>query len=898
MPGERVARSSLFGTDVLGLPDGSALTPDAAPGARLFELDPHLPEAPWLRAAGSVAAALSPDGGTLALLTSGYDRAYDADGDRIEPASGEYVFLYDVRSGTPRETQVLRVPNSFGGIAFAPGGARLYVSGGPDDVLHEMTRDADGAWRESAPPIDLGHRDGHGFGGLGVKEGPFAAGVAVSPSGARVVVVENENDALTVVDAAARRRVGDVWLGPGGAFPFDAVVVGESRAYVTSQRDREVVEVDLESARVTRRIAVGAQPARLVANAAGTLLYVADAGSDGVSIVDIAAGRTVASVPTSGAPGPLRGANPNAIAISPDERTLYATNGGTATLAIIALEAGGRAGQLAGLVPTGFGPTAVSRSPDGAWLYVANGKGVVGANPRGPWTNAARAAVDPYGPNGGNQYAPQLERGGLLAFPRPGEADLAKLTKQSLANARLAPAAPVPSVFAELRAAGAVKHVIFVVAENRTYDQVLGDVAAADGDPTLVHWGAAVTPNQHALAARFVTLDRFFATGDVSGDGWQWTMGARTTDVAEKAVPILYAHRGAHTYDWEGLNRGINVGVAGDDERVAFDPHTPRGQLPGAVDVAAPDALLWDAALAAGASVRVYGVFCDYTRYGYGREDPARVAEVPAPAASGTRVAFPARASLQAVEDPYFRCFDMRFPDAWRVDEWRREFDGYVARGDLPALEIVRLPHDHFGSFDQAEAGVDTPDTQMADHDWSLGRLVESVARSRYWDDTVIVAVEDDAQNGADHVNAHRTLALLAGAHVRRGAVVHTAYTTPSVLRTIELLLGLAPLGLHDAAAPPMEDVLDLQAHADGFEATVPSVLRSTKLPLPPARAGEHATLPRHDAAWWSAATAGFDFDHVDAAPAEALSRVLWCGVVDDAGCATYAQAAIAAVSH
>jgi DNA-binding beta-propeller fold protein YncE len=257
------------------------------------------------------------------------------------------------------------------------------------------------------------------------------------------------------------------------------------------------------------------------------------------------------------------------------------------------------------------------------------------------------------------------------------------------------------------------------------------------------------------------------------------------------------------------------------------------------------------------------------------------------PFESQTRVSFPARASLAGVEDPFFRGFDMRFPDAWRLAEWRRELAGYVAAGDLPALSIVRLPHDHLGAFEDAVDGVDTPDTQMADHDWAVGSLVESLSRTPFWESTVVFVVEDDAQNGSDHVNAHRTLAVVAGGHVRRGAVVHSPYTTPSLLRTIELLLGLSPMGQHDAEAPAMEDVFDAQADAAPYEAVVPGVLRSTKLPLPPPKPGEHAELPRHDAAWWAAATAGFDFDDVDAAPAAAMNRVLYCGLVDDRGCAT-----------
>jgi YVTN family beta-propeller protein len=876
------------------------LTPDAAPGSRLFDLDPHLAVAPWFRAGGAVATALSPDGRTLLVLTSGYNRVYREAGQRVDAASSEYVFVYDVTGGAPRETQVILVPNTFGGLAFSADGSRFFVTGGPDDDVHEVVRDArTESWGERMPPIDLEHADPRGLGGLGVNEGPFAAGVAVSASGTRLAVAEHENDALSIVDLGSRRRVADVPLAPpstearaGGEFPRGVAVVGETRAFVASQRDREVVEVDLGAAQVVRRIVVGAQPTALLANRAGTHLYVADAGSDAVSVVDVAAGREVDLIPTTAPPGmlapalrPLRGSNPNGLALSPDERTLYVTNGGNSTLAVIALDEAGLSGRVVGLVPTGFYPNAVSVSHDGRWLYVAHGKSLAGPNPQGPWSDAALAGEYPYAPGGGNQYALQLMQGGLLAAPRPEAAVLDGLTRQAVANDFAQDVERVPPVFQRLR--GVVKHVVFVVAENRTYDQLLGDLQTADGDPRLVHWGERITPNHHALARRFVTLDRFFATGGVSGDGWQWTMGARTTDVAEKAVPVKYADRGHHTYDFEGLSRGINVGLATDDERLAFNPYTPRGQLPGAVDVTGPDALLWDAALAAGRTTRVYGVFCDDTRYGFADVDTLRIPPLRMPHDTGTRVAFPTRASLMAVEDPFYRGFDMRFPDAWRVAEWRRELDGYVAANDLPGLSIVRLPHDHLGSFGDSVDGVDTPDTQMADHDWAVGSLIEALSRSPFWESTVVIVVEDDAQNGSDHVDAHRTIALLAGGHVRRGAVVHTPYTTTSVLRTIELLLGLAPLTQHDAVAPPMEDLFDERADDAPFTAIVPAVLRSTRLPLPPPRPGELAEAPRHDAAWWAAATAGFDFDHVDSAPAGALNRVLYCGLVDDSGCAT-----------
>jgi hypothetical protein len=471
------------------------------------------------------------------------------------------------------------------------------------------------------------------------------------------------------------------------------------------------------------------------------------------------------------------------------------------------------------------------------------------------------------------------------------------LTAQALLDNRFADeATDVPAIFQTLR--GRVKHVIYVVGENRTYDQLLGDVATADGDPKLVHWGRALTPNHHALAATFVTLDRYFCSGGVSGDGWQWTSAGRSTDVAEKEVPLEYAGRGYHSYDWEGTNRNINVGLATLAERLAANPYTPTSidLLPGNADVAAIDGpaegargFLWDVALAAGLSVRNYGAFIDEYRYGLPTTDKNRIDTLHMPYASRTRVAYPARASLARVTDPYFRAFDTTFADYWRFKEWEREFDDYVKKDDLPALEIVRLVRDHLGSFDSSEDGVDTPDTQMADNDYALGLLVEKVSKSPYWESTVIVKVEDDAQNGADHVDAHRSFAIFAGGHVRRGGVtVSSVYATPSVLRTIELLLGLPPLGQRDALAPPMSDVLTEGADATPYVATTPAVLRSTKLPVPHPP-GAEATVPRGDRATWAAATRGFDFKHVDAVPTEQFNRVLYCGLVDTTGCTSSA---------
>ncbi len=899
-PGQVAAKGSLFGTDIVGLPTGASMTPDAAPGSSVFELDPHLARAPAFRAGNAVATALSPDTRTLAVLTSGYNLTFDAEGKQLEDGSRESVCIYDGPGGAPRETHVVPIPNAFGGIAFSPDGARVWVSGGSDDALHELARDAAGRFTARGEPIALGHTHG-----LGIHQGPYAGGLAVTRSGARVLVANHENDTVSIVDAATRAVIAEVRLAPGGGatggeFPAGIVALGETRALVACQRDREVVEIDLAAARVTRRIKVGGQPTKLVANARETRVYVANANSDTVSVIDVAAGKVVGEIGTAAAMSApktallLRGSNPNSVALSPDEKTLYVTNGGNNTLAIVRLD--GDRGEVAGLVPTGFYPNAVSVSGSGDRLFVAHGKSPTGPNPGGPWSDRARG-YSSSDPGTKNQYAPQLTHGGLVSFPVPKGATLDTLTTQALANNRFVVADDIerpPSVFAALL--GRVKHVVYVIGENRTYDQILGDVRGADGDPKLVLWGEAITPNHHQLARTFVTLDRFFDSGGVSGDGWQWSVGGRSTDVAEKAIPVEYAGRGVHSYDWEGGNRGINVGLSSVAQRKAWNPKTPDDPdlLPGTADVGAIDGpdvggrgFLWDAALAAGRTVRNYGVFCEDFRYGLPDADPAKVPPLPTPWESKTRVAFPTARALLDRTDPYYRGFDMTFADYWREMAWERDFDELVAKGELPTLSLVRLPHDHLGHFDHAEDGLGTPDHQIADHDYALGRLVEKISRSPFWESTVIVKLEDDAQNGADHVDAHRSFVLFAGGHVKRGgAVVSTPYTTPSVLRTIGLLLGLPPLGQQDATARPIEEAFDVNANLAPIAAIVPAVLRTSRLPLPPPGPGEATARARGDAASWGLLTRGMDFRHEDTLPTELWNRQLACGLgVRAAGC-------------
>jgi YVTN family beta-propeller protein len=889
------------------LPTGVVVTPTAAAGADFKPLNPDLPTRPDFVVGQAETTAVSPDGNTLLVLTSGYNRNAGPDGKTIAAESNEYVFIYDISQRTPIKRQVLQVPNTFDGLAWGPRGDAFYVSGGVDDAVHVFARGASG-FAESGAPIKLGHKAGLG---LGVP--PTAAGIAVDARGSRALVANFENDSVSVVDLQARSVVAELDLRPGkidpaqrgvagGEYPFWIAVVGNDKAYVSSQRDRELVVLDLrgQTPRVRSRIAVGGQPNKMILDRAQRRLFVANGNGDSVSIIDTATDRVRE---TFGVVAPralfanhdkLRGANPNALALSPDERTLYVSDGGLNAVAVVRLgDAGGddddrdARSRVLGLIPTGWYPTSVSVSRDGAQLYVVNAK-----SPAGPNGGACRDKADnsPSSCGGKNLYVWQLTKAGFLTLPTPSEWSLVRLSWQVAENNHFPIVAQHPYddwVMSFLRSR--IKHVVYIVKENRTYDQVLGDLPHGDGDPALTIFGRGTTPNHHALAEQFVTLDRFFDSGEVSGDGWNWSVAARTTDQTEKTVAVNYAGRGLN-YDWEGTNRNINVAYADDAARIAANPLTPTDPdlLPGTADTAAPDrgddagaGYLWDAARAAGLSVRNYGFFGDLARYSFPQGTPGAVPLEHDPASKGLTVFWPGKASLLDISDPYFRGYDNAFPDFWREKEWEREFDAQAASDSFPSLSLVRFMHDHFGSFGSAIDGVNTPELQMADNDYAVGRLVDKIAKSRYADSTLVFVLEDDAQNGGDHVDAHRSVGFVVGAYVKRQTVVSTDYDTVNLVRTIEEVLGIEPMGLTDGLARPMSDLFQLspRAAAWSYDAVPSPLLRVTTLPLPPAAPGEPVARPTHDAAWWDRAMAGQDFSREDKLDVPSFNRALWRGL-------------------
>lgn len=906
------------------LPTGARITPTAAPGSHFQWLNPDLPTRPEYRADHAVSTVLSPDKRTLLVLTSGYNRNNGPTGQRVAAESNEYVFVYDVTGTSPIKQHVLQVPNTFAGIAWNPNGEEFYVAGGVNDNVHVYRRDG-GQWQEAGAPIALGHTAGLG---RGVQ--PMAAGLAVNRSGTRLIVSNYENDSVSLIDLSTRTVLNELDLRPGksdpsqrgepgGEYPFWVVFHGDSKAYVSSQRDREVVILSTlnDVLSVSGRLVVSGQPNKMILNADQSRLFVAVDNSDTTAIIDTARDRVLEEFSIT-APTEifrngkvLKGSNPNALALSPDEQTLFVTNGGTNTVAVVQLpgekkdsrkqreeneeeEQGERDerhrnSRVIGLIPTGWYPSDVAVSADGKKLYVVNGKSPSGPNPGACRDTLSIAPGSNNACTSTNQYIWQLEKAGLLTVPMPSPSTLAHTTWQAAYNNNF------PVVKRHDRNAGMMEfvrsridHVIYVVKENRTYDQVLGALDRGNGDPSLAIL-APYSPNHEALAKQFVTLDNFHDSGETSNTGWNWTTAARSTDFTEKTSPVNYAGRGL-TYDWEGVNRNINVGLDTLEKRQAAQPLTPSDPdlLPGTADVAAPDApgkkgeagagYLWDSALRAGLTVRNYGFYGDGSRYS--PSDPNYIPLAREPHKEAIVQFYAAKESLLDVSAPYFRGYDMKYPDYWRYKDWEREFSQYEASGRLPNLSLVRLPHDHFGDYASAIDGVNTVETQMADNDYSLGLIIERVARSRFRDNTLIFVIEDDAQNGPDHVDAHRSIAYIVGPYVKRGAVVSEHYTTVSMLRTIEDVLGIEPLGLNDGLAEPMAEVFNPRQRKWSYQAIVPDVLYTTALPLPPRKAGSSlAVVPVRDAAYWAKAMAGQNFTGEDLLDEPRFNRALWEGL-------------------
>lgn len=742
-----------------------------------------------------LSAALAPEGDRVALLLCGWREQ----GLQIVSADG-------------RVLQTIEQPAAFVGITFAPDGKSLWTSGGNDDSIHHY-RWRDGA-AEAAGTIHLTSR---GQKKDGVR---YPAGLAFSPDGRKLYVAENLSDSLAVIDIEQEAVVQRLRT---GRYPYGVAVSKNGRVYVSAWGEEHVASFTAGPSGLLKpssRIAVAHHPSAMLLDDEGRRLYVVSSTTDRVSVVDLGLGKMIRTLADPAPAGPGEGSTPNALSLSPDGTTLFVAEADNNSVAVFRLsqKTSGRskaAGKdtLAGRIPVEWYPTALARTSDS--LLVVNGKGAgTGPNPGLAQPGHKRAP-------GSTDYTLGQIRGSVMRLPLKWTSpELATMTKRVAAANGWGPKAAAAKY--------PFRHVIYVIKENRTYDQILGDLPGADGDPSLVYFPREVSPNHHALAERFGIFDRFFVNAEVSATGHNWSTAAYATEYTEKTVPSEYGARG-RTYDYEGANR--NDLVDEDD------------------DVAAPsNGYLWNLALRKKVSIRNYGEYVVSTKDLAGEPGARNI---------------PARRALIDVTNTDYPAWDLDIPDQKRADVWIADLEKFAAAGSMPALQILRLPNDHTSG---AAAGKPTPRAYVADNDLALGRIVEALSRSPFWKDTVMFVLEDDAQNGPDHVDSHRSPLLVISAYNHPG-VVHRFANTTDVLATIEDILGLDSMSNFDRFGRPLRGIFASEADAAPYKTLVPSVDLNEKNPpaTPAAKASEL-----------------LDFSRPDAADDHALNAILWSVVKGD----------------
>ncbi len=805
-------------------PDGSVLLPNM-----------------WsLRPAGTqvdladfpVNIALHPDGKFAVVLHAGH--------------SAHEIAVVDIT--TAMVLTRTKIEETFYGLEFSRDGKRLYASGAGSEVVRCFDFGAlTGALGKEQ---DIRLRN--------VAERGIPAGLALTADAQHLYVANVLGQRVTKVDLNAKSNVLDFVVGPESKSPKSKIQVPavaqtedeaaitkraeaaldpadatapypyacrldekKQRLYVSLWAQAQVAVIDLRSNQVIARWATEEHPNEMLLTKNGKLLYVANAHRNTVTVIDTEKGVTTETIWAALYPQSPPGATPNSLALTPDEKILFVANANINTLAVVDVSVRGKSRSL-GFIPTGWYPTSVRVTPDGKKLLIANGKGIISkANPGGPQPGKKPA------PGTMVEYIGGLFKGTLSIIELPKRADfekqLEKYTAQayacsplkrdnSIATARPADS-PIPGKLGE---ASPIKYCLYIVKENRTYDQVFGDMKEGRGDAKLCLFPERVTPNHHRLARDFVLLDNFYVESEVSADGHEWSMAAYASDYVEKFWPLSYGHNKhkKYTYPAEG-----NFPIA-----------TPAGGY------------LWDVAAEAKVSFRSYGEFVQNSK----------------------KLGDPATARLKSLVgrfDPGYHGFDLDYPDVKRAGRFISELKRFEAEGDMPRLQVIRLPQDHTAGTTFSKW---TPTACVAENDLGLGQLVEAVTKSKFWPQTAIFVVEDDAQNGPDHVDAHRTVALVISPYTRRGVVDSTMYSTSSMLRTMELILGLRPMSQFDAAATPMFNSFqpkpDLRPYA-GLPANVDVTERNGKL------------------AWGAEKSRKLDFTKEDAADDLILNEIIWRSV-------------------
>jgi DNA-binding beta-propeller fold protein YncE len=676
--------------------------------------------------------ALAPEGDKVVVILSGWRE--------------QGIQVIDLKSR--RVSQTLPQEAAFFGITFSRDGRTVYASGGNDDSI--FCYSWNGAAAAFERKIVLGKQKPDKTGSR------YPAGIAASGNGKLLYVAENVGDSLAVVNLETSEVVQRI---PTDHYPYAVEVASNGKVYVSAWGGNTVSVLRARSDGTLffeRRIAVGRHPSALLTNRTGSKLFAALGGTDQIAVVDTRTARVLRYLSDAAPGGPAEGSTPNALALSRDETNLFvaeADNNGVAVFDVSAETTGGQGApqqSLKGRIPTDWYPTAILDS--GTQLLVLNGKGH-GSRPNPDGPIPGEGIKRPMGYDLG-----QLN-GTLRILPdKLAQPELAGLSRRVAAANGWGQQRPA-------RRYPAFHHVIYIIKENRTYDQVFGDLKEGDGDASLVFFGQRISPNHHALALRFGLFDRFFTNAEVSSQGHIWSTAAYVTDYGEKTIPSSYSDRRA-TVDGEE----------------ADEPN---------------DGFLWTLAAKKGVSFRDYG----------------EMVAVP----EGWPVT---QRDLGSDISPSYPPFDLHVPDQVRADAWIAEFEQFVKDGNLPQLEVLHLPSDHTAG---GRAGFRTPRAFMADNDLSLGRIVEALSKSPYWRDTVMFVLEDDSQAGPDHVDSHRSPFLVVSAYNRAGTIHRFANTT-DVVAAIEDILGLDRMSKFDYFSRSLANLFAEKPDLAPYMAVVPQV--------------------------------------------------------------------------
>jgi hypothetical protein len=637
-----------------------------------------------------------------------------------------------------------QIDQAFYGLAFCDDGKQLLVSGGEDERVY-MFPFQDGFLGK--PEVLKVAEKAEKFVVSGIT--PVAASKDVAVCG----LLANELRVLSRQSGETKLKVA---LGED-AFPYTCCIDETKKiAYVSLWGKATVVAVNLETGKIESTMPVLSHPTEMELVDEGKVLLVACSDQNSVVVLDTQAQKQIEVIRTSLYPQAPNGSTPASLTVSQDEKVLLVANADNNNLALFDISDRGRSRSL-GFIPVGWYPTSVRLDAKGETILVANGKGLTSrANPNGPNPN-----VDP--PATVREYIAGLQKGTLSLIATPSPAEMARMTRlamacspldaeQSARSAEVSDNNPIPR---QVGQPSPIKHCIYIIKENRTYDQVLGDLPQGNGDPSLCIFPEIVTPNHHALAQQFVQLDNFYVESEVSADGHEWSMAAYATDFVEKTWPLSYRGGASKlTYPSEGKFK-----------------------------IAEPSSgYIWDQCLKHQVS---YFSFGEFIQNGRTPKDPCT-----------TTVE-----TLKGHFDPWYRSYDLDYPDVKRAARFIERWQQFEQEGNTPGFTILRLPNDHTSG---TRIGKPTPTAMVADNDVALGMVVEAISNSKAWKQTAIFVVEDDAQNGADHVDAHRTVAFVISPYTRARGLDSTMYSTSSMLRTMELILGMEPMTQFDAAATPM----------------------------------------------------------------------------------------------